>query len=400
MTSLKSLPGELPANPELVIHRLQNAARARARVRQARIARQARQKALANCPPPGKKQEQKPAPVNVDDLLKRVADDKARFEELQRQLRGEVDARFNTVDSFAKDYDRLWNDAMAPLDEFFINARSLKEPLEELWRAHDDMANALHTARKADFALALATVLWGATKAGVKTAEGAAERAAARSAERGAVKAGEAGLEKAAGAEAKAVEGKLASEAAAVGKGAESTGSRGVLGTSDAGAVWSPREGTVVFGPAVDDALAIGSYTKQVPGVFDAVLHGNPSGATASIEQISDGLVKAGWKPGQPVRMVSCEAGANGSAEALANYLTSKYGVTTSVRGPVEKLGGLPSGAIEPGYNVVSGYAKDGTPIKTWNPDKTATWIEYTPGKVPEVYGSTHGGIWTGSGYR
>jgi len=396
VTSLKTLPGELPANPELVIHRLQSAARARERVKQARQARQARQKALANCPPPT--QEKKPVPTNVDDLIRRVADDKARFEELQKQLRGEVDARFNTIDSYTQDYDRLWKEAMSPLDDFFVKARSLKDPLQELWRAHDDMAASLHTARKADLALALATVLWGTMKAGTKAAEYAAEKTAARGAERGAIKAGESGAEKALGAEAKAVESKVASEAGAAAEAA--TGKRGILGTSDAGTVWSPREGSVAFGAPVDDALAIGTYTKQVPGVFDAVLHGSSSGASATTEQIAEGLVKAGWRPGQPVRMVSCEAGANGSAEQLAEYLSSKYGVPTSVRGPVEKLGGLPNGALEPGYNAVKGYKPDGTPIKEWIPDKTATWIEYTPGKAPEVYSSAHGGIWTGSGYR
>lgn len=401
MTSLKTLPGELQANPELVIHRLQNAARAQERVKQARQARQARQKVLANCPPAT--QEKEPPPTNVDDLLKRVADDKARFEELQKQLRGEVDARFNTIDSYAQDYDRLWKEAMSPLDDFFVKARSLKDPLQELWQAHDDMAQALHTARKADFALALATVLWGVAKAGTKAAEyaaekAAAERAAVRGAESGAIKAGEAGVEKAVGAEAKAVEGKIAGEAAT---GAEAaTGSRGILGKSDAGAVWSPREGTVAFGSPVDSALATGTYTKQIPGVFDAVLHGNASGATATTEQIAEGLVKAGWKPGQPVRMVSCEAGANGSAEKLSEYLTSKYGVPTSVRGPVDKLGAEASGALEPGYNAVKGWKADGTPIKEWVPDKTATWIEYTPGQPPGVYGSRAGGIRTPSGFR
>src|SRR5205823_448659 len=99
---------------------------------------------------------------------------------------------------------------------------------------------------------------------------------------------------------------------------------------------------------------------KAIDGVWDVVVHGGEDGrfwrqflvygpdgsiltkngkavvrwVEVTPEEIKQGLLDAGWKPGQPVRLISCQSGSSGAADALANELGKGKVPPTWVRAP------------------------------------------------------------------
>jgi hypothetical protein len=133
--------------------------------------------------------------------------------------------------------------------------------------------------------------------------------------------------------------------------------------------------------------------TPNIPGVFDVAIHGGRNGEfyssvygqklQVSVEEVAESLQRAGWKPGQPVRLFSCWSGSSGAADGLSDYLSTRFGVSTSVRGPLLKVGVDSAGWVEQG---VSG------PDGSWMPKRSA-WKNFSPDAPPQHIPGTAGQI-------
>lgn len=117
------------------------------------------EKSAAVAPVAEKKEDKDKNPADIGALKAAAEEAKRKFEDMERQLRGMVDADLEGIQSFLHDYDEQWKVAMDYMQRYIGEYPGLLKDYKAILQQYKDRASALKMADQADEVLQVVEML-------------------------------------------------------------------------------------------------------------------------------------------------------------------------------------------------------------------------------------------------